>query len=373
MIGHIKILSINALHLVLPIAIFFLLPLYANSQYIGQEKIKGISFLGPHDNELKLDMVEAIDTINAKWIAIIPEATLNRGTLQLLPDQENQNWSETKEGAIEMIKLSKESKKKIMLKPQIVLGENTEPNELLNELASYVNLSYKEITDKTYGAEWRGDFTAVSESDWITFESSYTEYIMSYAKLAEELDVDMFCIGTELRESALQRPQYWQTLIKKVRAIYSGFIIYSANWDEYEQITFWKDLDYIGTNAYYPISNAATPSTEEAFENWRTIRKNLYNASKKYNRKIIITEYGYRSASYTGQAPWIHVSQSKSPQVNNEAQSNLYQAFFKAIWNEHWIAGGFSWNWIYATQHKGNTDFSVQGKPAMKVIAEYYK
>lgn len=337
------------------------------------EKIKGISFLGPHKPILQLSMVQAIDSVNADWIAIIPEATLDRGTLKLLPDSKNPNWGETQEGAIEIIKLSKQSSKKILLKPQIILGPNDNPNEILNELASYVNLAYQKITDKTYGAEWRGDFEAVSESDWKIFESSYTQYILSYAQIAELNEVEMFCIGTELRESAIQRPQFWIKLIQKVREVYNGILIYSANWDEYEDITFWKHLDYIGTNAYYPISNAKTPSVEEAFENWRLIRKDLYKISKKYNRKIIITEYGYRSTSYTGSKPWIHDSQSKSSEANNEAQVNLYDAFYKAFWNEYWIAGGFSWNWLYRKQHKGNTDFSVQGKPAMKIIAEIYK
>ncbi len=354
-------------------SIFIILYACNLNAQVKKEKIKGMSFLGPHDPVLEQSMIDAIDSIHAEWIAIIPEATLNRGTLKLISDHNNPNWSETKEGVTEMIRFSKASEKKVMLKPQIILDDTTQPNELLNELASYINLSYEEITDKTYGAEWRGDFAAVSEEDWIIFESSYTDYILSYAELAEALEVDLFCIGTEMRESAVQRPQYWKSLIRKVRTIYTGPIIYSANWDEYEQITFWKELDYIGTNAYYPISTAATPSVNEAFENWRRIRKKLFAVSKRFNRKVIITEYGYRSASYTGLTPWIHDNQSESPIVNNEAQANLYEAFYKAFWNEHWIAGGFGWNWIYASQRKGNTDFSVQGKPAMKVIAEYYR
>ena len=351
--------------------------LSGSSISIGQqstkEKIKGMSFLGPHEPEIEQHMIDAIDTIHAEWIAIIPEATLNRGTLLLLPDHNNHNWSETKEGAIEMIRLSQESEKRVMLKPQIVLDKTTKPNELLNEIASYVNVSFGKITDKTYAAEWRGDFAAVSEVDWQIFEASYTQYILSYAELASTMAVDLFCIGTELRESALRRPEYWKSLIRKVRTIYDGPIIYSANWDEYEKITFWKELDFIGTNAYYPISSSATPSVEEAFENWRKIRKNLYAASKKNNRKIIITEYGYRSASYTGLTPWTHDIHSEAPIVNNKAQANLYEAFYQAIWKESWIAGGFGWNWTYTSQHRGNTDFSVQGKPAMEVVARYYK
>ena len=125
--------------------------------------------------------------------------------------------------------------------------------------------------DKTNGARWRGDFKAKNTADWNTWERSYEKYILQLAHLAEANEVALFCIGTELRESAKQRPHFWKQLIKKVRNVYAGQLTYSANWDEYQDITFWKDLDYIGIDAYFPISAAGTPEVEETVANWQPI------------------------------------------------------------------------------------------------------
>ena len=62
----------------------------------------------------------------------------------------------------------------------------------------------------------------------------------------------MFSVGTELQIPALQREADWRQLIKDVRAVYSGKLIYSANWyEEYEGIKFWDALDAIGVQAYF--------------------------------------------------------------------------------------------------------------------------
>lgn len=57
-----------------------------------------------------------------------------------------------------------------------------------------------------------GDFTRYmamkTERNWKTFEQNYTEMIILYAKIAEESDVEMFCIGTELNTFVKQRPQF---------------------------------------------------------------------------------------------------------------------------------------------------------------------
>jgi len=83
-----------------------------------------------------------------------------------------------------------------------------------------------------------------------------------------------------------------------------------------------------------------------------------------------LTEFGYRSVSYAGKRPWTH---DKGPAtINNQAQVNLYKAFFQTFWKEKWVAGGFAWKWFYEPPKKNNTSFSVQGKPALKVVQKWY-
>ena len=47
-----------------------------------------------------------------------------------------------------------------------------------------------------------------SEENWIAFENRYSEFILTYAKVAQEKKVSLFfCIGTELELFVKNRPQ----------------------------------------------------------------------------------------------------------------------------------------------------------------------
>ena len=107
---------------------------------------------------------------------------------------------------------------------------------------------------------------AKDEEGWKKIAEGYKKYILSYAVLADTMEIDLFCIGTELKAMALERPDYWKELIAEVRSIYGGPIIYAANWDSYDEIAFWDELDFIGIDAYFPLGNRQIPSVEEGFE-----------------------------------------------------------------------------------------------------------
>ncbi len=332
---------------------------------VKTEQVNGIVFNGPKKPVLNAEMIRPLKETGANWIAFVPEATLDRSTLYLLPDSINHWWGETIEASCEGIILAKKEGLKVMLKPHI----------RLEDMKDHLNLKYsstgKREEDKTRGASWRGNFSAKNKEDWMIWEGAYEKYILALATLADSLDVDLFCVGSELKKSAIKRPFYWRQLIEKVRAIYSGPLTYSANWDEYTRITFWDDLDYIGIDAYFPISLDATPKVRRTTRNWRRVMRKLKRFSNLKQRQILITEIGYRNVSFAGLRPWIH-DKGKS-KLNNKAQVNLYEAYFRAIKNKSWIAGSFFWQWFAIPKEIGNTKFSPQGKPAIKVLEKYFK
>jgi len=350
------------------ILILFLTLIFALPTNLAAQKIKGMSLNGPKKPSFEATMFEAVKVSNANWVAFIPEATLDRTTLRLKPDEENNWWGETIAANIEGIKLAKQTGFKVFLKPHILLGEIPKRKA---KVISVSNLSEnRSPKDKTRGVEWRGEMSFKKEADWKIWETTYEAYILELAEVAERLEVDLFSIGTELKQSAWKRPIYWRQLIQKIRKIYKGKLIYSANWDEYQKITFWQDLDYIGIDTYFPISRMATPSVENTLKNWRSIQKDLKKLAKKEDRQIVLTEYGYRNVSYAGKRPWTH---NKGPaSINNEAQRNLYQAFFETFWKKNWIAGGFAWQWFCEPLPKKNTSFSMENKPAMTVLQQWY-
>ncbi len=355
------------------IIIFGTISIGLEGQVIFQEEsINGVSFRGPrYERDLNPDSFGEILEVNANWVAFTPEVILDRSTLKLRSDKDNHWWGNTISGNIILIRMAKEAGLKVMLKPQMILDNVTFPSGLFSDLIKLEDQGGKIVSDKSDGASWRGDFDPLTKESWMIWEQSYRSYILSLARTAEELEVDLFCIGTELKISTKKRPEFWRQLISDVRKVYSGPISYSANWDEYSRIEFWDELDIIGVNSYCPISLRRTPTVEGTIDNWKYYKKVLKEFSEGLDKDVLITEFGYRNVSFAGLRPWIHDDgDSKS---NLEAQSNLYEAFFRSYWNEPWIKGGFSWNWDAVTKGIGNTDFSIQNKPAQEILSNWYK
>jgi len=319
---------------------------------LSAQPINGISFCAPASPDLNIEMFEDLKTTNANWVALIPEATLHRRSLRLVPDHENECWGETIDANIAAIKLAKNAGLKIFLKPHLVLGKI-------------------EHGDKTNHSEWRGDLRLKYDSDWKVLEQHYETYILELARIAEENEVELFSVGTELKKFTQYRGKFWKQLITKVKNIFHGKITYSANWDEYAHVSFWDDLDYIGVDMYFPVSKSKTPSVQKTIKKWKKISKNIKRTSLKHDRQVLLTEFGYRNISYAGKRPWTH-DKGEQTIPNNEAQTNLYEAIFQAFWNEPWVAGGFSWKWFAHPKKKDNTSFTVQGKPALATIKKWY-
>ena len=196
---------------------------------------------------------------------------------------------------------------------------------------------------------------------------------MDYAQVAQVANVEIFCIGTELENFIKNRPNYWKRLIVEIRKVYKGKLTYAANWNEYNHTPFWNNLDYIGIDGYFPISDLKTPTLEDCklgLERWKIEIKKYYD---KHKNPILFTEFGYRSVDFTGKEPW--KSDRDMGQVNLEAQKNATQAFFETFWNEDWVAGGFIWKWYHNHNYAGgndNTRFTPQNKPAEAVIKAFY-
>jgi hypothetical protein len=103
-----------------------------------------------------------------------------------------------------------------------------------------------------------GHIKMSTAEDWVLFENQYRCFILRFARLAQELNIPLFCIGTELKVFVRARPAFWKALIEEIRAVYKGKLTYAANWDEYEETFFWDALDFIGIDAYFPCQRRET-------------------------------------------------------------------------------------------------------------------
>jgi hypothetical protein len=304
--------------------------------------IKGMTFTATNV-AVSLTNIAPLVTINANWISQVPFAfgTLNSPTLRY--DPTGSWWGETDIGITLTTQLAKSQGIKTMLKPQIWLG-----------------------------GSYTGSFLLANENDWISWENNYTDYIMHLARLADSLDIDMFCIGTELNLVVQNRPAYWVYLINSVRSVYRGKIIYAANWDDYQKVLFWDKLDYIGVDGYFPLSKSETPSVKEIVSGWQSHIVELEKYRATLNKDIIFTEVGYKSVDQCANEPW----NSTSTKVNLQAQSNALQGFFEAFNNKTWFAGVFLWKWYPDHEKSGgasNGDYTPQHKPAELIITKSFQ
>ncbi|MFT6213665.1 MAG: hypothetical protein ACJAS3_000049 [Roseivirga sp.] len=358
-----KYLGITMLSLLILAGYFFVFPY--NSEKINiplSMKHRGVCWVGGPREVFARDL-EALATKNVNWISQTPfgwqqghdNPAISSHTKN--PSTQDGWWGERDEGLRITTEFAKSNRIKTILKPHIWLRDE--------------------------GGKWRGEIKMKSEKDWQKWFSDYEDFIMHYAKLAEETQMEMLCIGTELHQTCIEREDDWRNLIAKIRTAYSGPLTYAANFsNEYEDVKFWDDLDYIGIQAYFPLVMNEEPSVEELKEGWKKPIEELKAFSHRYNKPILFTEVGYKSTKDSGITPWEWPQRlaeaERAEIVSEQTQANCFEALFLAVMDEPWLAGIHIWKWYpnYGnnTNRRNslmeNIDFTPQLKMAEKVVVD---
>jgi hypothetical protein len=156
--------------------------------------------------------------------------------------------------------------------------------------------------------------------------------------------------------------------------VYSGKLTYAANFnEEYEQVKFWDALDFIGIQAYFPLSKTNNPTVEELANNWSTHSQSVEKVYKKFNKPVIFTEIGYKSTEDAAIEPWKWPQENKGATPSNETQAKCYEAFFKSVWKKEWLAGAYFWKWYpHGGRSLNEIDFTPQGKLAEEIISKNF-
>lgn len=222
---------------------------------------------------------------------------------------------------------------RVMLKPQVWLGRGGYP----------------------------GAVVMLTDADRSAWFASYTEWIEHYARLAAKIHADLFCVGVEFRQMARHDGE-WRRIIARVRAIYPGPLTYGATQgEEFESITFWDALDYIGLNNYYPLPDSL---------DFSAIVKKVEDVHLHYKRPVIFPEAGYSSVENPHREPWAE----HHAKLSMDAQARCVDAMLKAFYKKPWFMGVYWWK-IGTNGFGGPEDGSHTPwrKPAMDVISRWYK
>lgn len=315
------------------------------SQAVDLQKIKGITMVAPK-SEFQNNPLTEITAHNANWVSLVPFAFMRIGETSLGYEKSWQWWGETRKGIRKSAQLAKQEGLQIMLKPQVYVP-----------------------------GSWIGNVDFETDKEWLAWEQSYRSYLMAMVDLAIEEEIAMICVGTEINFSMEKRESFWRELIRDIRSKYTGKIVYSANWDSYRDVPVWDLLDFVGISAYFPLSKTGTPTQRELLRKWRPIIHKLGMYSKKVNRPILFTEFGYLSVDGCAYKAWELEKEVHQLNLNEQAQANAIDALFMAHWNQDYWAGGFLWKWFPNMQgHEGypEKDYTPQGKKSAGVLKRWF-
>lgn len=212
---------------------------------------------------------------------------------------------------------------------------------------------------------WTGDIRhddSVLRRTWFV---NYTAWLLECAHFAEAGKADMFCIGLELPHLSTDE-QAWRRLIDTLRTVYHGPLTYAAHGlDEAEAIRFWDALDVVGVNIYPTLSREDHPTDDDLRFGWGPVTKRMSELSTRTNKRIVLTEAGFRSVERAYDTPW-EWPEHRPRAVNDEHQRMAYASLAQACYNEPWFGGVFWWK-VFTDlnkQNEGRDGFSPQGKAA---------
>jgi hypothetical protein len=284
------------------------------------------------------------------------------------------------------------------------------------------------------------------EKGWF---DNYTAFASEYARLSAKYNLPYFIIGDDLSDvttdgqfttakadpasidhgvpgesfpnCAGRRDCEWRHLIHALRVPeyadfkhqpqqggnYSGKLIYAASWrgspqgatdPEFEHITWWDAVDYIGVDAYFPLSQDNSDlSVSQLQSAWQgqapcggkdlntcpgNIVGRLGAVSAKYGRPLLFTAAGYASTPGANSGPPMGASPNLANADTTEQLEDM-QGLLETFAGQPWWAGVF-WNgdqpvaprtsqqgWRTSSNWAGDT--LATSKPAGQWLATYYK
>lgn len=213
--------------------------------------------------------------------------------------------------------------------------------------------------------EWRGRIDPKNEERWW---ESYTAYILRAADLAKRARADRLSIGSELLSREADRGR-WKALIDRLRMATPELeLMYSANWDHFEPVSFWDLVDVVGLTAYWELTRDMDASTDDLVLAWESIKPEVLDFARRLDRRIVFTEVGYPSLDGGAAWPW---NETRKAPVDQEEQRRAYEAFVRVWSSTPALQGVYFWNWFGFGGPK-DTNYTPRKKPAAEVIRDWY-
>jgi hypothetical protein len=355
--------------------------------------IKGISWgwvgsRGDYDSPQAAESLQKLADTGSDWVCIAFAPNMKTyDTPEILFSDANPNMI-TDDELRHAIDVAREKGLQVMLKPVV--------NSADDVWRAWIRF-YRPVTAEEQAQGITGEFDPWGEAPkmregevkdlakWDQWWNDYANYIVHYAKIAEEEKVPILCLGCEMNSTEEFEDQ-WRKLIARVRDVYHGQITYDVNHGNEEKVKWLDDLDFISISAYHAIPRTdgqpleAPTETTTSLEEIRTamapIREQLARVSAKWNKPILFIEAGVTPVRGCAHTPWAHVDERSDRPTDQQEQANYYQAMFETYWDEPWFMGWCWWDWPSRLYDKsdaaGDRSFCIYGKTAEGVVREWY-
>jgi len=235
--------------------------------------------------------------------------------------------------------------------------------------------------------DWRGN---LEPTNWRQWFSSYQDFILHYAQIAQDTRVEMFSVGNELK-NASRHTQEWKTIIEAVRDAYEGPLTYcdAGLINQISLVEFWDDLDYIGIDTYIPITGSGpywdtghSPDNDPPYDVFLSsietaLDADVKQASERYGRPVLITESGCSSVDGANQCSWCFGFSAQETAIDYNEQVQYIEALFQAVSSRDWIEGIYNFSWDLKDDYNyASSDWpfshNPKGKPAAEAIRLWF-
>ena len=214
--------------------------------------------------------------------------------------------------------------------------------------------------------DWRG---TLAPTDRATWWESYSSFLLHMVDLAADAGASAVSIGSELA-SMEKDEERWKLLIANARMRFGGCLTYSSNWDHFDEIGFWRQLDFAGMTAYFELYDGPSPTLADLDAGWRLAKLEMERLARFSHHRVLFTEVGMPSLKGAAAAPWDYTAQGES---DHELQRLSFEAFgnvfLKGRGKDDPFLGMLLYDW-WGEGGAGDTTYTARGKPAAKVWTE---
>jgi hypothetical protein len=224
--------------------------------------------------------------------------------------------------------------------------------------------------------QWRAELDPKTAEGWRRFAESYRSYVLSWARLAARAHVDMLAAGVELRSwlTTTHAPSFLP-ILRDVRAVYPGLLTYAANWDDVDQTVIWGEVDVLGINAFYPLTDKAGASEEELVAGGREVAKKVKELAERWQKPVLFNEFGYTARPDPALRPWEWPDFMSNVRVDARAQAAAYRGLLTGMRECRELVGAFVWR-LYSDpddlSQEAEWGFSPRGRQAELELRDAY-